>query len=813
MRRIATRLSGLAALAFVALALFGAAGYDILRNTVPQPSGRIVIPGLERPVEVVRDREGVPHIFAATLGDLYCALGFVHAQERLWQMELMRRSGQGRLSEVFGAETLGRDIFLRTLDLAGHAERSFMALSPQHKSLLESYARGVNAYLKRPTGLFEPRLPPEFLLLRHAPEPWQASDSVLVVKMMALSLSANIRYEIARLSFAAQGLSPREIEDLLPPHPDDDAPPLPDIARLYPLKRRADAASIRHADSLFGAGAWGSNNWVVSGVRTRSDKPLLANDPHLGLSAPSVWYLAHLALLRDGTKPANTVGASLPGTPIVVLGRGDAIAWGFTNTEADVQDLFIEKVNPDNADEYLTPDGWRRFVTETVAIRIRGGGTHTFQRRLTRHGPVLPAFYADLGAILGDGYVAALQWTALSDDDTTITAGLFEPDLRTVPEFMARMRSYVVPMQSMVVADAAGSIGLIAPGRLPVRDPANRIAGRAPVPGWDAVYDWKGYVKFADMPRRLNPPEGAIGTANARIVGPDYPYLVTLDWDAGYRQQRIKELILDRTGHDMSTMIAAQTDVFSRAFKELKALMIAAAREAGGTDVAVLDALAAWDANMRGDAAEPLIFTAWVREAMRAIYEDDLGPAFPRFFGAQTRALMRLLEGRATGRDWCDDRRTPARETCGALLAAALNAALADLRRRYGRNPRRWNWGAAHFAYGEHRPFARAPLLSRVFNIEVPSPGGPDTLNRGRPDFADEPPFANREAASYRAIYDLSDLDRSLYIQSTGQSGNAFSPFYRSFAERWSRGEYIRIATKHEDIAKAALGIWRLEPR
>jgi penicillin amidase len=815
MKRIFKRLgigfAGLLGLALVAAGL----GYVYLRNSVPAPSGRLEIAGLSGPVEVVRDREGVPHVFAGTIDDLYAGLGFVHAQDRLWQMELQRRSGQGRLSEVFGEVTFRTDVFLRTLDLYGHAERSLSALPAEVRRALEAYARGVNAYLDRRLGWLEPRLPPEFVLLRHRPEPWRAADSAVIVKLMALQLSTNMGHELLRLALAAQGLGPAEIEELLPPDAADTPPPLPALAELYPLKRtksaerRAGARDLLHG--LIGTGA--SNNWVVSGKRTQSGKPLLANDPHLRLTAPSTFYLAHLALERPGTEAANIVGASIPGVPLIVLGRGDQLAWGFTNTGADVQDIFIEKLNPDNASEYLTPGGWQAFQVEEMAIALKGGEVRKVQRRRTRHGPVLPGFYRDIDGLVGPGHVAALSWTALTDDDTTIAAGTFNPAIASVEDYMARMALYVVPMQSIVIADKSGSIGLIAPGRVPVRDPANKVSGRAPVPGWDAVYDWKGYIPFKDLPRVTGTDAGALGTSNARIVGPGYPHFLTWDWDPAFRQRRVEALVLDRDKHDMGSMRAAQTDVLSLAAARLQPLMIAAARASGSADSTVLDELAAWDASMRADRPEPLIFTAWLRAAVEAIFRDDLGPAFGRYFDYRAEVLIPLLDGRAKARDWCDDRTTKERESCGAVLAAALDAALAELRARYGADRTRWRWGSAHPALSEHRPFGAVPLLARLFNIEVESGGGNYTLNRGDTDFGAEPPFANRHAASLRAIYDLADLDRSLYIHTTGQSGNPLSPFYRSFAERWANGEYIEIPTKREAVAKAKLGTWTLTPK
>ena len=813
MKRVLKWTARVVAGLLVLLLLAAGIGYLLLRNTVPSPTGSAAIAGLSAPAEVIRDREAVPHVFAKSMEDAFRAIGFVHAQDRLWQMELARRASQGRLSEVLGERAFSTDVMMRTLDLYGHAERSVAVLSPEVHARLEAYAQGVNAFLARRTGLFEPRLPPEFLLLRYRPEPWRVVDSVAIVKMMALDLSTNLNFELMRLALAAEGLNAAEIEELMPHDGDVQVPPLPQIASLYPLRRAAapqKQAAADPADEIIGGGA--SNNWVVSGSRTKTGQPLLANDPHLRIGAPSIWYLLHLGLELPGAAPVNVVGATLAGVPLIILGRSDTLAWGFTNTGPDVQDVFIEKINPDNPREYLTPEGWRAFATEEMSITVKGEGVRKVERRRTRHGPVLPGFYRGLETMLAPGHVAALQWTALSDDDTTIAAGMFEPGMRGVGDYIDRMRLYVVPMQSMVLADSDGKIALIAPGRVPVRDPANKVAGRAPVPGWDATYDWKGYLRFEDVPRVVDPPAGAIGTANARIVAPDYPHFLTYDWDAEYRTRRIKELIIDREGHDVASMQAAQADVFSPAAARLQPLMIAAAQVGGNVDGRLLDQLTTWDGTMRGDTIEPLIFTAWVREAVRAIYRDDLGEAFERYFDERALALTRLLEGKAKARDWCDDRSTPLRETCGEVLANALNAALKDLEKRYGADRSKWKWGAVHYADGENRPFGLIPGLGWLFNVHVPSPGGTFTLNRGKPNFRDQMPFTNQQASSYRAIYDFADLERSLYMQTTGQSGNPLSPFYRSFAQRWAKVEYIEISSKREVISKSAIGTWRLVP-
>ena len=790
-----------------------AAAAIVVAGTIPPLTGTLKLPGLTHPVSIVRDHHAVPHITGSSIADVYRGLGFAHAQDRLWQMELIRRAGQGRLSELFGERTLDADIFLRTLDLHGHAERSFEKFPPEAQRLLAAYAAGVNAFINRPTGLLEQRLPPEFLVLGYSPEPWRPADSVTVVKMMALNLSANLAAEIQRLTLAAQGLSPAEIDDMMPLNNGEQPPPLPDIATLYPLHRLPAAKSPDQTaalDEFFGAGA--SNSWVIAGSRTASGKPLLANDPHLRLTAPSIWYLAHLAIHDRAGASANIVGASLPGTPIIVLGRGDTLAWGFTNTEADVQDIFIERTNPDNPAEYLTPSGWRPFDTDVMAIRVAGGETRTLERRRTRHGPVLPNSFRNLGQILSPGHVAALQWTALADDDTTITAGFADPGIRTVADYLKRSHLYVVPMQNMVVADTQGHIAMTAPARLPFRHPENKIAGRAPVPGWKAIYDWQGFVPLEELPRVIDPPPGAIGTANARVVGDGYPHLITYDWEADYRARRIEQLVTNRSGHDMKTMQAAQLDVFSPAFAELAPLMIAAARQSASEDEDVLDLLARWDYSMRSDAPEPLIFVAWLREAVRAIFPDDLGPAFALFFSPRAKTMTRLLDGKAKGRDWCDNRETSAHESCGDALAAALRRAMQELEAQFGQDRAQWSWGKAHLAIGENPFFGKLPLVGRYFDIGVASPGGPYTLNRGVMEFGREMPFANRHASTFRAVYDFENLDHSLFMQPSGQSGNPFSRYYRTFEKSWAEGHYIEIPTDRAVIQRDAIGTWQLIP-
>jgi penicillin G amidase len=798
-------LAGLVLLLLAAVAVL----VIVLRLTVPSTSGKLAIAGLGAPVDISFDSEAVPHVFAETPEDAYRALGFLHAQNRLWQMELMRRAGQGRLSEVFGAATLEHDKFLRTLDLYGHAQRSIGVLSVRAKAALDAYAQGVNSWLDRPTGLLEPRLPPEFVLLAHRPEPWRPADTLVALKMMALQLSRNMNKEIDRLVLAAHGSSPAEIENLMSTEARWGAPPLPDLRGLYPL-RRPEGPTVKRAALDF-ASDGASNNWVIAGHRTKSGKPLLANDPHLRLTAPSTWYLAHLAI-GPGDKPSNLVGASLPGTPLIVLGRSDAFAWGLTNTESDVEDLYVERVKPDDPNQYATPEGWRAFDRDEVTIRVRFGDDVKLVRRKTRHGPVISSVYRNLGSYLAPDHVVALRWATLTDDDTTFEAGLFDPAMRTVGDVIERMRPNIGPMQSLVVADTTGSIGLIAPGRIPIRDPANSVAGRAPVPGWDAVYDWKGFVPFEALPRQVDPASGAIATSNTRIVEPGYPHLLTWDWGAVFRQERLEQIVMKPDNHDVASMWAAQLDIVSPYARRLKEHLVAGARAAGSRQAEIIDLLARWDGSMRAEATEPLLFTAWLKHTIEHVWDDDLGAAAGLAMDERLVALLDLLEGRATARDWCDDARTPEKESCAQMIAQSLDAALADLGRRYGLDRTKWVWGIAHYADGLHEPFGRLPWIGSLFNVRVPSGGGMFTINRAGPILTSSDPYANKVGTTFRAVFDLADLEASRFIQSTGQSGNPFSVHYRSFAERWRRGDYVTIPTRRDVIGTRQTGHWQLRP-
>jgi len=811
MKRVLTGLAGLGLLLLIVLA---GAVFWYRGESLPRIDGRMPVTGLTALVDIVRDAEGIPHIYANSPDDAYFGLGFVHAQDRLWQLEMNRRIVAGRMAEILGPKALATDRFLRTLGVRRNAERIFANLDADTRHALEAYARGINAYLAMRSG----PLPPEFILTgAPAPEPWQPADSIGWQTMMAWDLGANWTQEVLRMRLS-QRLPLQRINEFMPPYPGEAPLPTMDYTALYRelAGTAAQLAALMQVAPPSQVEGMGSNNWVIGGAWSETGKPLLANDPHLGLSVPSVWYLAHLS-----APGLNVIGATLPGLPSVVLGRNDRIAWGFTNTAPDVQDLYIERVNPDNPNQYRTPDGWAEFATRREIIKVKGGPDVTLTVRETRHGPVvsgaLPA--VERAGLDAAAHVVAFAWTALRPDDRTLQAGVKFNHARNWQQFLDGARDFSTPQQSIVYADVDGNIGFIAPGRIPIRKPENDLKGLAPAPGWDARYDWAGFIPFDELPRTYNPESQRVVTANQKIVPDDYPHFVTSEWSPPYRAERIDQMLYIRSRHSLDSFADMQKDYVSLAAAEMLELVrdIAPHSERGQRALALLRG---WNGTMNAERPEPLIFNAWMRAASFRIFADELGePLLREYWTHRTvhQPLVNVLAGRDGQSRWCGDASSaePAgRQVCSAVLADALEDALDDLERRFGSDMADWKWGDAHYAHMKHRPFGDVPFLSRLFDIRVPTPGGTYTVNAGRNDLGNErEPYASHHAAGLRALYDLSDLEKSRFIHATGQSGHPLSPLYRNFVQRWARVEYVPMRTQRKAVEQGALGTLTLVPR
>jgi penicillin amidase len=773
------------ALAAIVLALSGTALYLAVRLSLPALSGELEIAGLDAPVEVLRDAHGIPHIYAASERDAQLALGFVHAQDRLWQMEMNRRIASGRLAEVLGERALPTDRFLRTIGIRRVAQANIDHLDTGSRSLLNAYAAGVNAFLDA-----KRVLPIEFWIFRFSPQRWSEVDSAAWAKMMAWELGGNWQNELLRLQLARR-INTQSIQEFLPPYPGDAPIELPDLRLLYGDWER-EPPQISRAEHLGGA----SNSWALSGAHTASGKPLLANDPHLGLTAPGVWYFAHL-----NAPGLNAIGATLPGVPGIVLGRNDRIAWAATNTGPDVQDLYLEKL--DATGGYVTPGGVAAFTTLEETLKVKGGEDQRLHIRISRHGPVISDVMSEALAATPRGHALAFAWTALAEDDVSLQALFKLPRAGSWPDFVEALRDFQVPQQNFSYADVAGNIGFIAPGRIPVRQRANALKGLAPAPGWDERYDWAGFVPFDELPRSFNPQSGRIVTANQKIVPPGYRHHITAEWFLPYRAQRISDLLDIQPKHDRSSFARMQMDVVSLPARELLPRLVAV-QGASAEASDVLKMLAAWDGTMAADRPEPLVLVAWWRELSRALYADELGPAFRAAWSERASFVSNVLADKNGQGHWCDDVRTRRVESCDDVLNDSLERAIGDLRRRYGDNPDGWKWGAAHEARLRHRPLSRSSWLRRYFDIVVPSGGDSYTVNVGRMDFEDDAePYSNRHAASFRAIYDLADPQASVFVHPGGQSGNVFSPHYRDLAPLWARGDYVPMLTERSRIGPA----------
>lgn len=769
-------------LALLALALVAAGGLAwAILGSLPQRNGEVAIPGLEQPVTISRDVHAIPHIRAGSVADAYRAMGFVHGQDRLWQMEFNRRVGQGRLAEILGEPALPADRFLRTLGLARHAEAAAASLPGETLALLEAYAAGVNAAI----AAFGWQLPPEFLILRHRPEPWRPADSLLFLKLMAMELSGNWREELLRARLARE-LTPEQLADLWPETPEAPVtlPGWREALAEVPLEGLAALFPAPLPEGI------GSNIWVVGGSRTRTGLPLLANDPHLRLQAPGPWYLAKLE-----APGLAVVGATLPALPFIVLGRNRDLAWGFTNTHSDTQDLFVERVEPTDPDRYLTPDGSAPFERRVETIAVRGAEPVRLEVRSTRHGPVISDLVADSEAVAGPGHVLALAWTQLRDRDSTAVAGFAAAQATDVESFMAAMLLFEGAQQNMAVADRHGAIGMISPGLVPIRRSGD---GSLPALGWTGTHDWLGMIPPGELPRRVDPADGLIVNANNRLVDGGYPYLLTASWEPALRARRIIELLEGAPDLDLAAMAAVQLDIRSMLAADFLGHLLTL-KAADPVEREILAAMRDWDGRMDADRPEPLIFTAWYRELGRALYADELGPLFGAYRGTRADFTRHVLS-RAEG--WCDDSGTVSAESCADRAAAAFRASLARLREAHGDDWRAWRWGAAHPAAMPHQPFDEVPGLRPLFSLAFPIGGDGSTVAVAHPLAAAEPPlFPAVHAATFRALYDLADLDRSRFAAATGQSGHPFSRHYRDLAWLWRQGRYLRMSLESGTLA------------
>jgi penicillin G amidase len=789
-------VQGVGLAAGAAIGLGGAGLLVALRRSLPQTTGVLTLSGLQGRVEVLRDRWGVPHIYAHNTHDLFLALGYVHAQDRLWQMEVNRRTGHGQLAELIGPAALDTDRFLRVLGFGRVARQEVALLAPATRAIIEAYVAGINTFLAHQRG----RLPLEFTLLRHRPRPWDVADVIVWSKILALNLTPNwatrLLHQCMATMVGEDGLAQMQ-DHYLPTHPVTVGARLPLVGT---------------------AGGQGSNGWVVSGSRSASGNPLLANDPHLIVSLPSMWYEVHL----EGGDIAMA-GVTFPGMPPVIIGHNADIAWGITNAMTDVQDLYLERFDPANRLRYQWLDGWREAQVVREEIRVRGRRRPVVEEvRITHHGPVVSPILAPddspLVPALPPNEAIALRWTALEPGRVT-QAALDINRARNWGEFREALRNWNTPAINFVYADQAGHIGYMLAGHMPIR-----AAGDAgvPVPGWSGEYEWRGAIPHDELPSLYDPPEGMVATANNRITDDSYPYPLSGDWFSGYRIARIRQLLVAAPRHNVQTFGSMQQDVVSLPGLELARLMADVPLE-GALEQQARDMLLAWDGSLT-----PERTAASVYAVLRSLLEQSAYARLERLRGAQAgigffsilpynsfleRRTLPLILARiaaAPGPErsdpWLDDGRT-----WNGILQTSMTRTVAYLCEQLGDNPAQWRYGQIHRLALRH-PLGMLPGLSVLFNRgKFPIGGDVDTICMGyMPVRATTAPMVF--APSYRMICDTGNWNASCSIMPGGQSGHPASPHYSDMVSSWRTGGYHPMVWSRPQVEHHTVARLRLEP-
>ena len=846
-------LGGLSVIVVLALVV-GAAGAfyfkSHLPNTVaprslPVTSGELKLAGLEGAVDVYRDHMGIPHIYASSEHDLFFAQGYVHAQDRFWQMDTWRHIGSGTLSEMFGAGQVETDTFLRTLGWRVTAEAEWEAMGPESRATLQSYTDGVNAYLKDHDGTAASLeyavlglLSPDYRI-----QPWTPVNSLTWGKAMAWDLRANMDEEIAR-AILLKTLTPDQVNELYPPYPSDhpvivnkigedtgtaSLPAQPLQAALPEISYGSVSHNIALLDGVLGplGDGIGSNSWAVSGSLTATGKPLLANDPHLGIQMPSIWYQVDMHCMpKTEACSLDIAGFSFAGVPGVIIGHNDRIAWGFTNVGPDVMDLFIEKVNPDNSNQYEVNGKWVDFETRKETIQVVGKDPVEITVRLTRHGPVISdAFYTlkeqgdpkdkefipfsqRSGVELPEKFVISLAWTALKPSSPFEAIWGFDR-ASNWEDFRKAAANFHVPPQNLLYADVDGNIGYQMPGDIPIRASGD---GRLPVPGWTDEFAWTGFIPFEDLPYTFNPAESYIATANNQVPPRDYGHLITTDWDYGFRAQRIVDLITSAPGKiDIAYIQKMQFDTFDANGPVFVPLILALPADPALEPATSL--LKDWDFQASADSRAAAVFNAFIRAVENNTFTDELPTDFRPDGGSRWNQILRTIAADPQN-PWWDNVSTEGEvETRDDILKKSVLDGLAELKKSYGADSSKWTWGEMHAATFRNQTLGESGigLIEGLFNRgPFPVGGGEAIINATGWSIQDG--YETNWLPSMRMIVDLGDLNNSVTVHTTGQSGHAFSPHYDDMAPLWATGEYYPMFWSQQAVTADVGDHLRLVP-
>jgi penicillin amidase len=807
-----------------------------IRRSFPNVDGNFKLSGLQGPVEIYRDANGVPQIYATTTHDLFMAQGYVHAQDRFWQMDFWRHIGAGRLAEMFGQSQLDTDRFLRTLGWARVAQQELNQASPEGVAILQAYADGVNAYLADHKGS---ALSVEYAILKllspnYQVEPWTPLNSLTWAKVMSWDLGGNMDMEIYRARLL-KTLTPEQVAQLVPPYPSDHPVIVPTPNTSAATEEGASmglwqnaqvgaelqslASQIGGLESLLGpmATGIGSNNWTISGKLTASGKPLLANDPHLAAQMPSIWYEVGLHCVTKGPAcPFEVTGFSFAGAPGVIIGHNDRIAWGVTNVGPDVEDLYIEKINPQNPNQYEYKGQWVDMQIVNETLQTSSGKTEPLTVRYTRHGPIISDTYGDLkdfnqkagGVQFPDHYAIALRWTALEPSHIFEAFWGFD-QAQNWDDFRRAAQNLAVPAQNLVYADVDGNIGYQTPGNIPIRSKGD---GTLPVPGWTGDYEWTGYIPFNQLPYAYNPPQGFIATANNAVVGPDYPYLITKDWDYGFRAARIVDMVQNAPGPiDIAYIQKMQGDDKDLLAESLVPILM----QLQLNDTRLQNArqiLQGWDFQDTMGSAPAGLYNAFYQHLLADTFDDELPKDLPADGGDRWFEVLSSIAQQPDS-PWWDNKNTPATETRDQIFQQALGEAVNELSKSLGNDPQQWQWGKLHTLTFLNQSLGEsgvAPIEALLNRGPFQTSGGSSIVNATGWDAST--PYQVQTLPSMRMIVDLSNLQNSLSIHTTGQSGHAYSPHYIDMADMWRTIQYLPMMWDRAQIEQQAKDHMHLEP-
>jgi len=759
-----------------ALALVAFIGFTWFMNkSKPVIDGELAVTILDQDVTVTRDEKGVPHIFAKTDADLYRAQGYVQAQDRLFQMDLARRQASGRLSEIIGEATINTDKHFRTFSLRDAAEKSLAAYDDESKQVLEWYAEGVNAFIAQAKE--SNTLSYEFALLGYEPEEWTVVDSLTIGKYMAYDLGGNWN-TLAFRHWALQNFDEEKAKELFIKYPENASAIIE--ANIQNPVAVAGQFSAEMLPNEFN----GSNNWVVSGDKTKSGTPILADDPHLGLSTPSIWYQMHLQSPQQ-----NVSGVIFAGIPGIILGHNDEIAWGVTNVGPDVQDLYIEIPNPDNPTQFRYDGKWEQAEVRDESIKVKDGETVDFEVVVTRHGPIM----TDLA--FKDTEPTAqfsMQWTALQPT-AELRAVLGFNKAKTWSDFEKALEDFKAPAQNFVFASKDGTIAYKANGQIPIRKQGE---GQLPVPGDSSDYGWEGFIPWDELPTLVNPKEGFIATANNQVIGEDYPYHITDFWAQPYRFERIKEVLEANDAITVEDMMALQMDQHNLYAREFLPDLLTSLKEKDqdGKYAEIIAMLEKWDMVDAKESGAPLVFHTLMIKLQEVLFKDQMPEDMYGIMYGKFNITDQLLRTAYSGEKsiWIEEQ-----GGIDETIYKAFELTIAQLQDQFGKNSSKWQWGDYHQLTFDHTLGSASPILAAYFNAKkVPIGGSKVTVQAADNDLAGNVDHG----ASWRFVVDVGDLSSAYHIVGPGQSGHVKSDWYQDQVLDWANGDYHQTFIKQEEI-------------